>query len=197
MLISPRIFAHRPIPFPAPAGLYLFVTNFSSTVENVSGPVAILAAGAEVARSSTSGLYQFAALININLAVVNILPLPALDGGYRLRGRRCGVWGQCGVLPCACRGKLCRACRFQVEQGARSERGGGPLDWLPSPPPVPAAASAVPHLPLPSHSSPAGARLATWPPPPRPLACPGQAALWRCWAWSARRAGRWIGTWRS
>lgn len=63
-------------------GLYLFVTNFSSTVENVSGPVAILAAGAEVARSSTSGLYQFAALININLAVVNILPLPALDGGY-------------------------------------------------------------------------------------------------------------------
>ena len=25
---------------------------------------------------------QFAAIININLAVVNMLPLPALDGGY-------------------------------------------------------------------------------------------------------------------
>jgi membrane-associated protease RseP (regulator of RpoE activity) len=56
------------------------VSNFSSTVDNVSGPVAILAAGAEVARTSQSGLLQFAALININLAIVNILPLPALDG---------------------------------------------------------------------------------------------------------------------
>jgi membrane-associated protease RseP (regulator of RpoE activity) len=64
----------------APAGLYQFITNFSNTVDNVSGPVAILAAGAEVARANTGGLYQFAALININLAVVNILPLPALDG---------------------------------------------------------------------------------------------------------------------
>jgi hypothetical protein len=36
--------------------------------------------GAEVARSNSPGLFQFAALININLAVVNILPLPALDG---------------------------------------------------------------------------------------------------------------------
>ncbi|KAI3430446.1 hypothetical protein D9Q98_005041 [Chlorella vulgaris] len=63
-------------------GLYQFITNFSNTVDNVSGPVAILAAGAEVARANTGGLYQFAALININLAVVNILPLPALDGGY-------------------------------------------------------------------------------------------------------------------
>lgn len=63
-------------------GLYQFITNFSETVENVSGPVAILAVGAEVARSNAAGLYQFAALVNINLAIVNILPLPALDGGY-------------------------------------------------------------------------------------------------------------------
>jgi membrane-associated protease RseP (regulator of RpoE activity) len=27
-------------------------------------------------------LLQFAAIVNINLAVVNLLPLPALDGGY-------------------------------------------------------------------------------------------------------------------
>ena len=63
-------------------GLYQFVTNFSETSKNVSGPVAILAAGSEVARNDANGLYQFAALINLNLAVVNILPLPALDGGY-------------------------------------------------------------------------------------------------------------------
>jgi membrane-associated protease RseP (regulator of RpoE activity) len=30
--------------------------------------------------SDISGLFQFASVININLAVVNILPLPALDG---------------------------------------------------------------------------------------------------------------------
>jgi membrane-associated protease RseP (regulator of RpoE activity) len=31
-----------------------------------------------------AGLYSFAAIVNINLAVVNTLPLPALDGGYFL-----------------------------------------------------------------------------------------------------------------
>lgn len=49
--------------------------------------MAILAVGAEVARRDAAGLLQFAALININLAVVNILPLPALDGGLRGGGR--------------------------------------------------------------------------------------------------------------
>jgi len=60
--------------------LYQFVTNFQESSKNVSGPVAILAVGSEVARTDINGLYQFAALININLAIVNILPLPALDG---------------------------------------------------------------------------------------------------------------------
>ncbi|CAN8247691.1 unnamed protein product [Cochlearia groenlandica] len=55
--------------------------NFSQTASKVSGPVAIIAVGAEVARSNIDGLYQFAALLNINLAVINLLPLPALDGG--------------------------------------------------------------------------------------------------------------------
>lgn len=48
----------------------------------VSGPVAIVAVGAEVARVDSAGLFQFAAIVSINLAVVNALPLPALDGGY-------------------------------------------------------------------------------------------------------------------
>ncbi|GAB2228722.1 hypothetical protein Droror1_Dr00022845 [Drosera rotundifolia] len=55
--------------------------NFSQTAEKVSGPVAIIAVGAEVARSNIDGLYQFAAILNLNLAVINLLPLPALDGG--------------------------------------------------------------------------------------------------------------------
>ncbi|CAA0825075.1 Membrane metalloprotease ARASP- chloroplastic [Striga hermonthica] len=54
--------------------------NFSQSASKVSGPVAIIAVGAEVAKSNADGLYQFAAVLNLNLAVINILPLPALDG---------------------------------------------------------------------------------------------------------------------
>ncbi|KAL2496880.1 Membrane metalloprotease ARASP [Forsythia ovata] len=55
--------------------------NFSQTASKVSGPVAIIAVGAEVAKSNIDGLFQFAAVLNLNLAVINLLPLPALDGG--------------------------------------------------------------------------------------------------------------------
>ncbi|CAL5226212.1 g9051 [Coccomyxa viridis] len=63
-------------------GLQQIVTNFEKSKESLSGPVAIVAVGAEVARSDVANLFQFAAILNINLAVINILPLPALDGGY-------------------------------------------------------------------------------------------------------------------
>lgn len=62
-------------------GLKQTFLNFSQTASKVSGPVAIIAVGAEVARSNIDGLYQFAAVLNLNLAVINLLPLPALDGG--------------------------------------------------------------------------------------------------------------------
>jgi len=62
-------------------GLRQTLLNFSQSAEKVSGPVAIIAVGAEVARSSADGLFQFAAVINLNLAAINLLPLPALDGG--------------------------------------------------------------------------------------------------------------------
>ena len=65
--------------------LFSLVSNFSQAKDNVSGPIAIVGVGAEVMRGAdASGLYQFASVININLAVVNILPLPALDGGFLL-----------------------------------------------------------------------------------------------------------------
>jgi Peptidase family M50 len=73
-------------------GLRNIVFNFQQTAEQISGPVAIVAVGAEVARADASGLFQFAAIVNINLAVVNVLPLPALDGGYLLLlVRNCGL----------------------------------------------------------------------------------------------------------
>ncbi|XP_073155782.1 probable membrane metalloprotease ARASP2, chloroplastic [Henckelia pumila] len=62
-------------------GLKQTFLNFSQSASKVSGPVAIIAVGAEVAKSNADGLYQFAAILNLNLAVINLLPLPALDGG--------------------------------------------------------------------------------------------------------------------
>ena len=62
-------------------GFIKLISNFSQTADQLSGPVAIVAIGADIARSDAGNLFQFAALISINLAIINILPLPALDGG--------------------------------------------------------------------------------------------------------------------
>lgn len=62
-------------------GFGQLIGNFGETASQISGPVAIVDFGAKIARSDAANLLQFAALISINLAVLNILPLPALDGG--------------------------------------------------------------------------------------------------------------------
>ncbi|MGB3532237.1 MAG: RIP metalloprotease RseP [Microcoleaceae cyanobacterium] len=63
------------------SGFGQLINNFQQTAEQVSGPVGIVAMGANIARTDAGSLIQFAALISINLAFINILPLPALDGG--------------------------------------------------------------------------------------------------------------------
>jgi membrane-associated protease RseP (regulator of RpoE activity) len=62
-------------------GFGQLIGNFGETAGQISGPVAIVDFGAKIARSDAANLLQFAALISINLAVINTLPLPALDGG--------------------------------------------------------------------------------------------------------------------
>ncbi len=47
----------------------------------VSGPIGIAQATGEVARVGFGALMEFAALLSMNLAVVNMLPVPMLDGG--------------------------------------------------------------------------------------------------------------------
>ena len=47
----------------------------------VIGPVGIAELTGEAARAGFSYLLQFAAFFSINLAIINIFPLPALDGG--------------------------------------------------------------------------------------------------------------------
>jgi membrane-associated protease RseP (regulator of RpoE activity) len=62
-------------------GFGQLITNFQESAKQVAGPVAIVAVGAELAKNDFGNLFQFGALISINLAIINILPLPALDGG--------------------------------------------------------------------------------------------------------------------
>jgi len=57
------------------------VGNFRESASQVAGPVGIVAIGVDMARTDMTSLFQFAAVISVNLAFINILPLPALDGG--------------------------------------------------------------------------------------------------------------------
>ena len=52
-----------------------------ATPVQLTGPVGIAQLTGEVAQAGLSPLLLFAGFISINLAIVNILPLPALDGG--------------------------------------------------------------------------------------------------------------------
>ena len=61
---------------------------------DVSGPIGIATMTGQAARVGFNYLIQFVAMISINLAVLNILPFPALDGGRlvlvlaeKIRGR--------------------------------------------------------------------------------------------------------------
>lgn len=50
-------------------------------IEAVSGPVGVTSAMVESARSGIENFLYLVAVISLNLGVVNLLPLPALDGG--------------------------------------------------------------------------------------------------------------------
>lgn len=51
------------------------------TAADVSGPVGIFFFANQAAEMGLAYILQFAAVLSINLAIINILPLPALDGG--------------------------------------------------------------------------------------------------------------------
>lgn len=60
--------------------LQLF-TNFAEVANQVSGPIGIVEQGAKLTQNNVLSILPFTAIISINLAILNILPLPALDGG--------------------------------------------------------------------------------------------------------------------
>ncbi|KAK1863193.1 hypothetical protein I4F81_005754 [Pyropia yezoensis] len=63
------------------SGLTAIFGNFKQASGNLSGPIGVVSIGAQLARDDSVALLTFAAVISLNLAVMNSLPLPALDGG--------------------------------------------------------------------------------------------------------------------
>jgi len=64
-------------------GMYKLIT-VQIAPSNIGGPIQIAAAAGEQARQGLAYLTLFSALISVNLAVLNLLPVPMLDGGHLL-----------------------------------------------------------------------------------------------------------------
>ncbi|MFC1899228.1 RIP metalloprotease [Chloroflexota bacterium] len=76
-----------------PAGFTECITTFilfkneiisviiGNTTVSVAGPVGIAQLTGEVVKAGLSPLLEFAAFLSINLGIINLFPLPALDGG--------------------------------------------------------------------------------------------------------------------
>ncbi len=68
-------------------GIYKFfarIFTFSADLSSVSGPVGIAGLVGEARQFGIGYLLSFAAMISVNLAVINLFPFPALDGGRLL-----------------------------------------------------------------------------------------------------------------
>jgi regulator of sigma E protease len=50
-------------------------------LQNLSGPVKVIEVGQKAAKEGWTTLLRFAGIISLNLAIFNLLPIPALDGG--------------------------------------------------------------------------------------------------------------------
>ena len=64
------------------ASLYHMITG--KTKAELSGPVGVAKMAGQVAHKGFDMLLQFTAMLSLNLAIINLLPLPALDGGHFL-----------------------------------------------------------------------------------------------------------------
>ena len=54
------------------------------SMDTVGGPIMIAQMAGDQAKAGISSLFQFIAVISVNLAVINLLPIPVLDGGHLL-----------------------------------------------------------------------------------------------------------------
>jgi regulator of sigma E protease len=64
-------------------GIYHMIVGDISTKE-IGGPIAILQLTGKQAKNGMWSLFLFVAFISINLGILNLLPIPVLDGGHIL-----------------------------------------------------------------------------------------------------------------
>lgn len=64
------------------ASLYHMITGKAKA--EISGPIGVAKMAGQVAHKGFDMLLQFTAMLSLNLAIINLLPLPALDGGHFL-----------------------------------------------------------------------------------------------------------------
>lgn len=85
-LAQGALFAER-ITVASVQGLGRFLANLlrgAADFSDVAGPVGIAGAGAQAVSTGFSSTVIITALISINLAIINLLPIPGLDGGRLL-----------------------------------------------------------------------------------------------------------------
>lgn len=66
------------------SGLYRIVKNPRAMRRQLGGPIAIAQLSAKEAKKGLDSIISFVAIISVMLAVVNLLPIPILDGGMVL-----------------------------------------------------------------------------------------------------------------
>ena len=52
------------------------------SMKTIDGPIFIAQAAGEQAKAGPANLLFFAALLSVNLGILNLLPIPVLDGGH-------------------------------------------------------------------------------------------------------------------
>jgi regulator of sigma E protease len=62
-------------------GLWEIITG-QRTAEELGGPIRIAQMSGQLAQDSTINLVLFMAALSINLGLINLLPIPMLDGGH-------------------------------------------------------------------------------------------------------------------
>jgi len=65
-------------------GIYMIITNKISIKDSLGGPVMIVQAAASVAQKGLIDFLGFFGFINVSLGLINLFPIPLVDGGYIL-----------------------------------------------------------------------------------------------------------------
>ena len=83
-MVFPTTFESLAAIFTGTIGLFTDIVQLDADLSQVAGPVGIVGLVGDAAQFGFTSLLMFTAIISLNLAVINLLPFPALDGGRLL-----------------------------------------------------------------------------------------------------------------